>query len=499
MVKRAWLFLVLLIVGLTGVRLVFGAWAELIPEEAYYWTYSQHPSFGYFDHPPMVAWTTWLGTAVLGNTEAGVRLVNTLLWIVTCLALIQTAQLWFDERVAVGTGLLFAMLPIFVGIGTIVTPDGPLIFFWTVCLYALSRGLQEAKLRYWLLAGVALGGALLSKYYAIILVPSLFWFLLLSPKYRRWLRSWQLWLALVVGALVFSPVIWWNSQNHWASFAFQTSRTANQKGSVAWHVGSFWLAQVGVLLPVGLALLGAAAWRAIRRGWLGREDAWNFVGAFGLPVFGLFVAASFKTAVHVNWTAPAFLALSPGAAAIGIEGLASGRRGWRIGAWLLGGLGLIGIVFLHIGLSGRAGKFGYAHAGGWRELATKVDGVARRVEKATGQPPFIIGNDKYNIAAELGFYLGQPERCINNYAFGSTGLGYRFWVDLDQYTGRTAVVVSLNVKPTVLNELQQHFLRSDPPEQLPMRSYGKRWQKVYGLVGYGYRRDGPAVGDANLD
>jgi len=28
---------------------------ELIADEAYYWVYSRFPAWGYFDHPPMIA------------------------------------------------------------------------------------------------------------------------------------------------------------------------------------------------------------------------------------------------------------------------------------------------------------------------------------------------------------------------------------------------------------------------------------------------------------
>ena len=42
-----------------------------MPEETYYWNYSRHLDIGYLDHPPMVGWLIWLGTAVFG--DYGVR------------------------------------------------------------------------------------------------------------------------------------------------------------------------------------------------------------------------------------------------------------------------------------------------------------------------------------------------------------------------------------------------------------------------------------------
>ena len=305
--NRAWHLLLLIIGGLTLLRLLLAPCTQLLPEEAYYWTYAKHPALGYYDHPPMVAWIVGLGTHLCGNTQLGVRLINLLLWVVSCFGLLMTGRLWFEERVAIGAALLFAILPIFALIGFIVTPDGPLVYFWILTLYALSRAVQKDDWKYWLLAGVAFGGAMLSKYYAVILAPSFLWFLLLSQRYRSWLKRPQPYVAVVLALVIFSPVIIWNSHHEWASFAFQTTRTVAQKGSMLRRVGVFWGMQLGVVTPVGFVLFGVAAWQAIKRGWLKQDDSWNFAASFGLPLFCLFTAASFKTEVHINWTAPAFL------------------------------------------------------------------------------------------------------------------------------------------------------------------------------------------------
>ena len=64
-------------------RLAFAGAVDLIPEEAYYWTYAQHLDLGYLDHPPMVAWLVWLGAALFGDTEIGVRAPALACWAVT--------------------------------------------------------------------------------------------------------------------------------------------------------------------------------------------------------------------------------------------------------------------------------------------------------------------------------------------------------------------------------------------------------------------------------
>ena len=477
--RRLWITLLLVMGVLTGLRLLMANRTELIPEEAYYWTYAQHPSLGYFDHPPMVAWAVKAGTLVFGETGLGVRFANLVAWILSCGLLLATGRAWFSERAALAGTLLFAILPVFVGMGFIVTPDAVLIFFWTLTLFAVARAVQTQRGGYWALAGLGFGGALLSKYYALVLLPSLLIFLAVSPRHRFWLKKPQPWLAGLLALAVFSPVIIWNAQHEWVSFAFQSTRTIGQSGNVWRRVGTFWLFQLLTPTPVGLALLAVAAWRAIRRGWwLGREDNWNFVAAFGLPVFGLFAVASFKTVVHVNWTAPAFLTLALGGGAVWADAFAAQRRGWRAGTWVLAVVCGVAALIGHLSLAtGKPKRLAYTHAGGWRELAELAHGVSAQA----GPNPFYVGLDKYNIAAELGFYLQQPADCVNGYAFGGHGLGYRYWTDLHRFAGRPAVIVFLGKTPV---GLEKYFSRLSEPVSLRVDVHGREWKA---LVGFDYR------------
>lgn len=474
--------------AVTLIRFLLAGWTELLPEEAYYWTYAQHPAWGYFDHPPMVAWAIRAGTILLGDTERGVRLFNILLWAASCVTLFQTCRLWFGERVATWAAWMFVVLPIFVGVGFIVTPDGPLVFAWLLTLYALSRALQTERTGFWILAGVGFGMALLSKYYAVLLAPSLLLFLLRSSKYRFWIARWQPWAALALGLILFSPVIFWNAGHGWASFAFQSSRTVAQKGHMWVKIAEFWMMQLAVLTPVGFAVFAVAAGQAIRRGWWSGEDAWNFVASFSLPLFGLFVAASVKTEVHINWTAPAFLTLSFAGAALFVEG--AHRRLWRAGVWSLGVLAIVLSILGHtILVTGKPQAMAYSHVGGWRELAALVEAARGKLAQQTGKEPFIIGADKYNIAAEMGFYLQRPQQCVNLLALGDQGMAYRYWTDLREFEGRPAVVVIFSKRERIISELADHFDRVDPLVEAPVGTHGKKWQDVALVSGIGYHSE----------
>ena len=266
--RGLWLAVLAMVTVLTLLRLWLCGVLGLLPEEAYYWTYSKHPAPGYFDHPPMVAWVITLGTTLFGDTPLGVRFATIMLWIATAGLLFLTGRMWFGRRVALLATLLFTLLPIYIGAGLIVTPDRPTLFFWVATLYLISKALHTDHASYWLAAGVAFGGALLSKYYALLLAPSLLWFLLLSPNHRHWLRRPQPWFALPIALAVFSPVIIWNAQHEWASFLFQSARTAGTPKNALRDVAVFWGYQVGILTPLLFALFVNATTYGIRRGWL---------------------------------------------------------------------------------------------------------------------------------------------------------------------------------------------------------------------------------------
>jgi dolichol-phosphate mannosyltransferase len=315
---------------------------------------------------------------------------------------------------------------------------------------------------YWLLAGLAFGGALLSKYTAVMLAPSLGLFLLLSPRRRGWLLRPQPWLALAAGLLVFAPVLVWNAQHEWASFLFQSTRTVGQRSAPVKNVFEFWLLQLLILGPIPLVVFGAVALRGVRRRWMTGGDVWNLSLSFFLPLFAVFVLASFKTEVHINWTAPAFLSLVIGAAAIFQEGierrLRLAARYWRVAGWCV-----VAFAVGAAGLGVSTRVFGIPKAltpsrmAGWRQLAAHVNAAKAELERVTGQDAFVLGTDRYNMAAELGFYTRDPGNCVNSFALGKQGLGFHYWTDLNALENRPAVAILTKPDERTLAELNDHF------------------------------------------
>ena len=127
----AWLWALL---ALTVVRWIVAAKAPLVPDESYYWIWSQVPQASYYDHPPMVALFIRAGTLLTGNNPLGIRFLGPAAIAASTLLLADAAERFQQNRQQVGlwTGCLFnATLMAGVG-GILATPDLPQLFFWKI-------------------------------------------------------------------------------------------------------------------------------------------------------------------------------------------------------------------------------------------------------------------------------------------------------------------------------------------------------------------------------
>jgi 4-amino-4-deoxy-L-arabinose transferase-like glycosyltransferase len=101
-----------------------------------------------------------------------------------------------------------------------------------------------------------------------MLLPAVLAFMLVPDWRWRQLRSLYPWLAALIAAIVFSPVLIWNVQHDWASFRFQAVRATSAHEfslrTVGDYIGLQWGLVGFVLLPVVLSGLALTAWRGYR-------------------------------------------------------------------------------------------------------------------------------------------------------------------------------------------------------------------------------------------
>jgi 4-amino-4-deoxy-L-arabinose transferase-like glycosyltransferase len=298
---------------------------ELTFDEAYYTLWSRSLSFGYLDHPPMVALVIRASTSVFGGSEFGVRALS--LVVVGAMPAVIAFIAWrlFDSaEKAAFAALMWIAMPL-VSIGAVfVAPDAPLVVFWTLGLCALVE-LWRTGQRRWLIAlGLALGLALQSKFTAAFLAAGVGFALVATPSLRRWLVSPALFAGLAVALAIFAPFVIWNAAHGWATFAKQLGR-AGPSGFTPYYVAEFFVAQIGLINPLVFAALVPALatvpWRAsvLPRS---RDEARRILACTIAPAAVYFLLHSLHDRVQGNWLAP----LYPASAILAADWMTEVRR-----------------------------------------------------------------------------------------------------------------------------------------------------------------------------
>jgi 4-amino-4-deoxy-L-arabinose transferase-like glycosyltransferase len=391
--RRNLLAVVALIALLTCMRVVYASVIDLRTDEAYYWTFSKENVLCFLDHPPMIAWFIRFGTAIFGDTNFGVRFAGLVAMLASQLLLADIVRRVTHDIRAVILAVLMMEAALYYGLLMAkVAPDIAMIPFALAMIWALVRLAESGDGRWWLAAGVFGGCALLSKFTVVMLLPAVAAFMLVPDWRRRWLLSPYPWLAVLIAALLFSPVLIWNAQHDWASFKFQFVRAAATHEFSLSRIGEFLglqLGQVGpVLLPVVLSGAVLTAWRGYRKG----DAVAILLSTCVLVPFGYFFWKSMTLRIGDTW--PMFL-WPAGFAAAAINIAMLPRESWP--DWMIrstlfwartaiaSGLVLVILVFLYSvaapwNLIGRTdpigGEAGYAEVASRAEAAMKETGAS---------------------------------------------------------------------------------------------------------------------------
>jgi 4-amino-4-deoxy-L-arabinose transferase-like glycosyltransferase len=219
---------------------------------------------------------------------------------------------------------MWIAMPLVLAGGVFVTPDAPLVVFWTLGLAALVELWRTGKARWLIGLGAALGLALESKFTAVFFAAGLVLALATTPSLRRWLISPTLVAAFALALALFAPFVAWNAEHGWATFAKQLGR-APPHGFDLGFVAEFVASQIGLLNPlVVVALVPALATVKWREPVLptSRDEARRILAGTIAPAAIYFLLHSLHDRVQGNWLAP----LYPAAAILAADWVAETRR-----------------------------------------------------------------------------------------------------------------------------------------------------------------------------
>ena len=446
-------------------RLVYAGSAEMMPEETYYWNYARHLDLSYLDHPPMVAWLIRVATAVFGQTEFGVRAGALLCGAITSIFVYKLTRNLFGAATALAALLLVQALPFFFLSGLLMTPDAPLVAAWAASLYFLERALIANQSRAWWFAGICLGLGMISKYTIALLGVVAAAFMAWDPQARRWWARSEPYVGAALALVIFSPVIIWNAQHEWASFAFQTSRRLAETPQFALHklIGSI----IVLITPTGLLAVIAAL--LARHAGEEAPDAMRRRRLLNLAILvpvSVIVVFSLRHEVKLDWTGAPWTAALPAMAYImANQELRTGFARRIRAAWMPTVLVMLliygaGLHYLVLGLPGVGyDKHIEAIPVGWRDLSAHIIDTANAYRRESGTEPLVVGMDRYAIASELSFYGGAHTATgfptANSHLFGGMGLMYGLWVPPASQDGRNLLLVAWSP-----GELDDQFIRA---------------------------------------
>lgn len=242
-------FLVLLCASLLF-KIAFAALLPMTGDEAYFIAWGREPDWGFYDHPPMVGW--WLAVLDAISSHALVlRLPAVLVPVALAFAAVATIRR-YGESLGWLAGSLVLLAPLNVW-NVAITTDVPLMFFSGLAVLAYVRAQRTgAKIDY-VLCGLALGGALMSKYFAGLLAIAIFAHSVWRPS-----RTKLVGLAFVVLASLPAAVVqvWWNAANCWPNVMFNIVNRHDKDG-LSWVTPLLFAACAIYAMspPVALAVL----------------------------------------------------------------------------------------------------------------------------------------------------------------------------------------------------------------------------------------------------
>lgn len=277
------------------IKLILAYFLPLLPDEAYYWMWSHHLQLGYFDHPGMIAWLFRLGHFLepFGHAVRWpaicINHLNYIFWFYIFKELkISPTHFysWF---------LLTFISPI-LGFGSILlTPDLPIMLFWSSSLYFFIRILKSKDLINYCFLGMSLGLGFLSKYHIVLFLIIGFFYLSVEKKWR-FISSKGTILTVIFGFIFSFPTIYWNYQNDFQSFAFQINHGL-QASSWKWQWPIEFLTGHSILLfPVFVFYFFKSQ----------LSEQQRILKYFSAGVLMFFFFTSFRSSVEMNWTILAF-------------------------------------------------------------------------------------------------------------------------------------------------------------------------------------------------
>lgn len=353
---------------------------ELAHDEAYYWIYSRHLDWGYFDHPPFVGVVIRL-FSFLPHSELAVRFGFVTLQFGSVLILLALTNWSFWSAV------LFFSFPLASFTGLLALPDIPLLFMTAVYCLLLKKYLEKDDLKTSSMLGLSIALLFYAKYHGVLLI---FFTILAIPKLL--LRK-SFYLVAAVALITFFPHMWWQYRHDFSTLRYHFIERPKSSFSLGRS-----LEFIGLQIVLAGVLAGPLIWFSL----LKRKTEDQFLRAMKFISVGtilFFLFSSFSKKTEANWTI--FLAIP--VIILTFQENIWEKKWARSLAWT--SLAIVvsaRLLFLFSPEQVPVKRLKEFH--GWKAWSAKVR------EMCEGR--YIIANS-YQIASKLSYYLKEDINALN--------------------------------------------------------------------------------------
>ena len=415
---------ILLVLAVSLLHLVFMGQIALTNDEAQYALYGYYPDWSYFDHPPLSGWLNAF-TLIFSASDFALRLWPVLLSALTSYLLYGFSRDLYPDKspwlatiaVAVYQGSVITQI-----LGLAMLPDTPLIPASIAATWLLYKTLKLNQPHLWIYVGLLFGLAGLSKYTAVTLVLTAVLMLFIFKAYKVLLTAWP-WLAMIIAAIVITPVLYWNMQHDWISISYQLGHGAPAK---SWQLGNLLTSQLSQLISYTplVFITGLLAMFGCRKG---ADKADATLLAFALPVLVLFGWNSGYEQSLPHWTAIGWIALSPLIAKWLLENWHS--KIVRVFSYLGVTYSLLMAIGLHLALATslipfKDNQHPLEDLYGWQKVAQHAVALQQQMKtEMPGKPAFIfVGN--WSQFSRLAWYARPTPVQVTDQRFGQSDIWY---------------------------------------------------------------------------
>lgn len=450
----------------------------LSPDEAQYWTWSQHLDWGYYSKPPGIALEILFGTLFFGNTELGVRIGALIIGFLLPLAVwLLAKRSGLEEKQAFIAGIIMNFAPIGMIASLLATTDGPFILFWTLACGFIAEGLIKEKHPNYLLFGLCIFLGALFKWPIYYLWLPIFIIAIFKVRFRHP----SIYIGMAISLLGLLPSIIWNSSRGWPTFLHvwktMIGRQQFQAANPPLLKGNFWDfvgAQAALLSPILFIVLIIALvslWRKRKS----VPESILFCGTLTTVALISYSLIALAMKMQGNWCVFAYPTAIIVIAWWSTQGSKS-RLVW-IGAGVItsillcvAGLAIPTIQSkdIKVGIEIPYSANPFRECMGWRKLTSVIEGVERELH------PSFIFTDTYQMTSLTSFYNPSQKRAYFLNLGGARKNQFMFWKSMaDEQMHQSGLYIK-----QVHNPLKHNLSESIALNQKKVQPYFERVEFV---------------------